>query len=74
MFRNVDLQTGFYFLHSFYFEGTSSQSLMAETEYGVMFASAVTNGKNVFGVQFHPEKSHANGVELLRNFARLNSC
>lgn len=74
MFRNVDPQQGFYFLHSFYFNVESSASLVAEAEYGSQFACAVTNGRNVFGVQFHPEKSHRNGVEIFRNFAELSPC
>lgn len=74
MFRNVDPQTGFYFLHSFFFDVASTANVVAEAEYGRQFACAVSNGRNVFGMQFHPEKSHRNGVEIFRNFAELKPC
>ena len=60
----------FYFLHSFYFEPQDSCSVLAVTDYARQFASAVGNG-NIYGVQFHPEKSHLAGIELLKNFAEL---
>ena len=60
----------FYFLHSYYFECHDPLNEIAETEYGVPFACVVNNG-NIFGVQFHPEKSHENGIQLLNNFANL---
>lgn len=60
----------FYFLHSYYFEATNPEDVMAHTDYGVTYACAVRKN-NIYGVQFHPEKSHDNGVKLLTNFARL---
>ncbi len=60
----------FYFLHSFYFIADDSSDVIAETRYGINFSSAI-NKENVYGIQFHPEKSHSNGVQLLYNFARL---
>jgi len=60
----------FYFLHSYYFECNDPGNVISTTEYGVTFASAV-NHKNVFGIQFHPEKSHSNGIRVLQNFASL---
>ena len=60
----------FYFLHSYYFvQGLASQTL-ATTNYGGEFTSAASHG-HIFGVQFHPEKSHNWGVQLLKNFADL---
>jgi glutamine amidotransferase len=70
LFDGVDAQAGFYFLHSYYFSCRDPADVLATTGYGVTFACAVRRG-NVLGVQFHPEKSHQNGVQLLRNFARL---
>jgi len=70
LFEDIDTEIGFYFLHSFYFECDNHSDVMATTEYGQSFASAI-NHKNVYGIQFHPEKSHHNGVSLLKNFANL---
>lgn len=70
LLQNIDPVFGFYFLHSFYFECYDSNDVLATTFYGSTFASAVQR-ENVFGIQFHPEKSHRNGVNLLHNFAKL---
>ena len=68
LFKDVDLATGYYFLHSYYFECADRRNVLAETGYGGQFASVVHH-ENVFGVQFHPEKSHHAGIQLLKNFA-----
>jgi glutamine amidotransferase len=60
----------YYFLHSYYFEATNDRDVLATTVYGERFASAVRVG-NIFGTQFHPEKSHQWGIQLLKNFAEL---
>ena len=60
----------FYFLHSYFFDPESADDILAHTDYGIRFASAVYRD-HIFGVQFHPEKSHDCGVQLLRNFAAL---
>lgn len=70
LFEKIDTEIGFYFLHSFYFECDNHSDVLATTEYGQSFASAI-NHENVYGIQFHPEKSHNNGVSLLKNFANL---
>lgn len=75
LMANVEMGTGFYFLHSYYFEPTDQRHIIAYAAYGgPPFACAVTNGTNIFGVQFHPEKSHHNGHTLLTNFAKLTPC
>lgn len=71
LFHRVEPSSGFYFLHSYYFKIENDASLVATTNYGGDFPCSVSNGKNVFGVQFHPEKSHDNGLRLLLNFSRL---
>ena len=68
--NGIDLEIGFYFLHSYYFDCVNISDVVATTNYGQEFASVVCNS-NVYGVQFHPEKSHSNGVNLLKNFANL---
>ncbi|MCF8430200.1 MAG: imidazole glycerol phosphate synthase subunit HisH [Bacteroidia bacterium] len=70
LFKNIDIELGFYFVHSFYFNTFNSNNILATTFYGEEFTSAVFN-ENIFGVQFHPEKSHSNGIQLLSNFARI---
>lgn len=60
----------FYFLHSYYFSPARTEDSLALTNYNGMFASAV-GCDNVFGMQFHPEKSHRAGIQLLKNFAGL---
>ena len=70
LFEEIDTKIGFYFLHSFYFECYNHSDVLSSTEYGQSFASAI-NHENVYGIQFHPEKSHNNGVSLLKNFANL---
>ena len=71
IFRGVDRDRGFYFLHSYYFDAADAADVIAETDYPTPFACAVRHG-NVYGMQFHPEKSHDNGVRLFRNFAELS--
>ena len=70
LFDGVDVTRGFYFLHSYYFDAASGDDVAATVEYGRELTCAVACG-NVFGMQFHPEKSHANGVAIFRNFAEL---
>jgi imidazole glycerol-phosphate synthase subunit HisH len=70
LFDGVDCGRGFYFLHSYYFDARDATDVTAIVEYGKEMPCAVAR-KNVFGVQFHPEKSHANGACIFRNFAEL---
>lgn len=70
LFRGMEEQARFYFLHSYFFEGGEGDNVVATAQYGLDFGCAV-QAKNVYGVQFHPEKSHHWGAMLLRNFAEL---
>lgn len=70
LFNGLDNKARFYFLHSFYFHCQNNKDVVAVTDYGGEFACAV-NSENVFGVQFHPEKSHHWGMQLLKNFAEM---
>jgi len=68
LFRNLEEDARFYFLHSYYFSCRREQDVLAVSEYGGNFSSAV-GCDNIYGVQFHPEKSHHFGTQLLKNFA-----
>lgn len=68
LFAEIDEDARFYFVHSFHVV-CDERSVLAYTEYGGSFVSAVRDG-NIAGVQFHPEKSHRYGMQLLRNFVQ----
>ena len=60
----------FYFVHSYFVKPEEKSSVLTTTDYGIEFTSAVER-ENVFGVQFHPEKSQRAGLKLLENFIRV---
>lgn len=70
LLKGLESEAQFYFLHSFYFQCNNKKNILANSEYGCEFAAAVNSG-NIYGVQFHPEKSHNWGMLLLKNFATL---
>lgn len=70
LFNDLRDKARFYFLHSYYFECFNQADSIAVAEYGSAFTCAV-NYENIFGVQFHPEKSHHFGIQLLKNFSQL---
>jgi glutamine amidotransferase len=70
LFEGLENEALFYFLHSYYFECNNSDDILAVADYGGEFTCAAYH-ENVFGIQFHPEKSHSYGETLLHNFAKL---
>lgn len=70
LLQGIGADAHFYFLHSYYFAPNDTKDILALTDYGDRFVSAVKR-QNIYGVQFHPEKSHGWGIQLLKNFASL---
>ncbi|MYY26428.1 imidazole glycerol phosphate synthase subunit HisH [Elizabethkingia anophelis] len=70
LFKGLEKDAIFYFLHTYYFDCNNREDIMAITDYGGEFASAAHH-ENKYGIQFHPEKSHSYGEILLHNFAKL---
>ena len=70
LMKNISERDEFYFVHSFFLEANNSQLVLSETDYIERFCSSIEQ-ENIFGVQFHPEKSHDAGKTLLRNFILL---
>jgi imidazole glycerol-phosphate synthase subunit HisH len=68
IFRDLEDQSFFYFVHSYYVEPNDAACVMGTTDYGFSYAS-ICGRDNIIGVQFHPEKSQATGLKLLKNFA-----
>ncbi len=67
MWKNIEQDSRFYFVHSFYVEPKNPQIIAATCDYGVKFCTAI-HQENLFATQFHPEKSHTAGLQLLKNF------
>lgn len=70
LYKGLEQEAIFYFLHSFYFKCSNQKNSISKTDYGINFSSSVQHD-NIYGIQFHPEKSHSYGERLLENFAKL---
>jgi glutamine amidotransferase len=68
--QNISSSAEFYFSHSYHLADINSCIVLSETDYGYPFVSAVVQD-NIFGVQFHPEKSHDQGIRIFKNFLNL---
>lgn len=71
LWAEIPQDSRFYFVHSYYVHNAAPDQVAGWCEYGVRFSAAVSQG-NLFAVQFHPEKSHTAGLQLLHNFVRWN--
>lgn len=67
--QNLDQLQRYYFVHSYHAVCDNEENILMRCEYGYSFTAAIKH-KNIYGVQFHPEKSHKFGMALLENFAR----
>ncbi len=70
IFKDIENNSDVYFCHSYYVNPQSADIKATTTDYGIEFTSSVWKG-NIFGVQFHPEKSQALGLKILNNFIRM---
>ena len=70
LFQGIPAQPYVYFVHSYYLKAEEEEIVAASTEYGVHIHASVEKG-NVFGCQFHPEKSSTAGLRILKNFVEL---
>jgi len=68
--KGLENNNKFYFVHRYYFFPDNPENVAGETDYGLKFSSIIKK-ENIYGVQFHPEKSHKYGMTLLNNFKSL---
>ena len=67
LFNGIKDNSDFYFTHSYFLKNYDENNILTKTNYGIDFVSSV-NHQNIYGVQFHPEKSQINGLGILKNF------
>ena len=70
LFKSISNNTFFYFVHSYHISCDNEDDILTYSHYGNNFVSSFQNG-NIFGCQFHPEKSHDAGLQVLKNFAYM---
>lgn len=71
--KNLEIipkETDYYFVHSYYFNCKNKENILAQTNYGIDFPSIV-NKENIYGLQFHPEKSSTQGLDIIKSFIKL---
>lgn len=73
LLKNLDNQSRFYFVHSYHLKCDNNNIVVASATHGFDFP-AIIQKNNIFGMQFHPEKSHKFGQQILKNFLNLNPC
>lgn len=71
LWQSIDNNSHFYFVHSYYVEAAQASDIAGSCEYGLTFTAAMARD-NLFTTQFHPEKSHTVGLQLLKNFMGWN--
>ena len=73
LFSNSSTAPSFYFVHSYYMVADDPADVLTTTYYGLEFASGIER-QNIFALQFHPEKSHKHGMNVIRNFVEMGQC
>ncbi|MFH1283133.1 MAG: imidazole glycerol phosphate synthase subunit HisH [bacterium] len=71
LFKGIPNKVHLYFVHSYYCDPTDDALITSWVKYGLQFAASIQKD-NVFGIQFHPEKSSSKGMEILKNFVSIN--
>ena len=71
LFSEIPSGSFYYFVHSYYVDSVDSNIILTETDYGIRYTSSISKN-NIWGVQFHPEKSQDMGLRLLKNFVELD--
>ena len=70
LFQDIEDNSDFYFTHSYYLKNYNIKNVITKTMYNLNFVSSI-NKKNIYGVQFHPEKSQEQGLKLISNFSKI---
>jgi glutamine amidotransferase len=70
LFKDIEDNKTYYFTHSYYVECNEESNILSTSNYGLDFVSSFKKD-NIYGTQFHPEKSHLYGLKLLENFSKL---
>ena len=68
--ESLDEKSKFYFVHSFYADLQASENILLRSQYGHFFTSGIKK-ENIYGLQFHPEKSHRHGMDIMKSFSSI---
>ena len=71
LFNDITAKDQFYFVHSYFFDIKHKKNIICNTQYGIKIP-AIVNQDNIFGFQFHPEKSGRSGLKILYNWLKLS--
>ena len=69
--KNIKSKSYYYFVHSYYASNIENKNLLGQTKFGSFIFPSVVRKNNIYGIQFHAEKSSANGIQMLKNFLKI---